>query len=164
VFQNPDVALLNSYLVRRGFFVPPLLDQAYIDFFKEQPKYYWSTSRMGLGFVENPYEKTAPFLVGEAVFGKPDMSANTGIIGSGFSQAGIPGVMIYSLLTGILIAYLNACGRSAGHALVVSISAPVILAITTSTDFTTALLSHGLILLLLILTLLPNAESWKRNS
>ena len=151
----PGPGLYTSYFIRRILLVPPMLDNEFISFFSNEAKYFWSTSKIGLGIASNPWGTAAPLLIGREVFGNSDMSANTGIIGSGYSNAGIFGVAIYAVLSGMLIGTLNKFGHRLGHAFVASASLITVVNITTTTDLTTALLSHGLLLLLCSLACMP---------
>ena len=91
--EQESVATYTSIVIRRMFFAPALIDSIYVNFFVDAPKLMWSTSRFGFGLAQNPYDVTAPFLIGRDVFGNEGMSANTGVIGSGFSHAGMTGVI-----------------------------------------------------------------------
>ena len=109
--------------------------------------------------VDNPHGVTAPFLIGEEYFGDTDTSANAGMIGSGYANAGLIGVAVYAALIGLLISVLNAYGRRIGHAFVTAASLSTIFNVVTSTDLVTAILTHGLLLLLLLLALFPPADA-----
>lgn len=147
----------TSYTVRRSLLVPPLIDNIYVDFFVNNAKYYWSTSRFSLGLIDSPSQLSAPFLIGSIVFGDQDMSANAGYLGSGFANAGVFGSALYAVLLGLLISALNSYGRLLGHVLVTSVSITLIMTVVTSTDLATAILSHGLLALLLILIVTPKS-------
>jgi len=156
VFVAADLpGYLNSLLARRMLFVPAMLDTLYIDYFSLHEKYYWSTSRLGSWAGENPHGVAAPFLIGSEYFSDDDMSANAGVIGGGYANAGLLGVAIYSTVSGLLVALLNAYGRRIGHALITAASLATMFNILTTTDLVTAFLTHGLLLLLLILALFP---------
>jgi hypothetical protein len=148
-------ALFTSIIVRRVLFVPSLLDSIYVEYFLGSPKILWATSKFSLGMVQSPYDVTAPFLIGRDIFLSDSMSANAGIIGSGFSHAGVVGVAIYSIIFGLMISLFHAFGKVIGHELVFAASVSVMMSIVTSTDLTTAILTHGLLLLLFILFIFP---------
>lgn len=154
-------ALFSNLIVRRVFFVPPFLDQVYLDYFVEKPKYLWSTSRFGLGLASNPYDLTSALLIGNEVFTREGLAANTGMVGSGFAQAGHTGILIYTVLIGAIIAFLHAYGKVIGHKLIVSISGPIIITVVTSSDLSTAILSHGIALLFLTLLVFPRKKYQK---
>lgn len=158
-FDSPGI--ITSYLVRRALLVPPMIDAAYVELFNDAPKYLWSTSRLGLGIASNAYDSAAPFVVGRELFNDPAMSANAGIIGSGYANAGIVGSIVYAAVMALVISFTNSVGRKAGPELIAILSLPTILIIFTSTDLTTALLTHGLILLLVFISILPDEAAEK---
>lgn len=161
--SGDNIALYTSFIVRRVFFIPPLLDNIYINYFFEIPKIYWSTSQLGLGITDNPYDLPAPLLIGLDVFGAEGMSANTGIIGSGYSHAGITGVVIYSVLFGFMISIINEFGKKIGHEIVFASSISIVISILSSTDFTTAILTHGLLALIILFIIFPYAIAKPRE-
>lgn len=165
VIAEHDVAgYINSLLARRLLFTPTLLDGLYVDFFAHNPQYYWSTSRIGSWAAENPHGIAAPFLIGEEYFSDTELSANTGVIGSGYSNAGLIGVAIYSVLCGLLLALLNAYGRRIGHALVAAVSLNTVFNVLTTTDLVTAILTHGLLLLMVMLAVFPNLTAYRATA
>lgn len=147
------IAYISSYILRRILFTPAMLDSIFVDFFSSNVKYYWSSSRFGSWAIESPYPVTAPYLIGEKYFSDPAMSANTGMIGSGYANAGLYGVFLYSIVVGMLISLLNVYGKRIGHATVAAVSLVSVFYVVTTTDLTTAILSHGLLLLLVMLAL-----------
>jgi hypothetical protein len=159
ILGSSDPAYINSLIVRRVLIIPSVLDSFYTELFSIVPQYYWSTSKLGDWLVDNPHGVTAPFLIGEEYFGDTDTSANAGMIGSGYANAGLIGVAVYSALIGLLISVLNAYGRRIGHAFVTAASLSTIFNVVTSTDLVTAILTHGLLLLLLLLALFPPADA-----
>jgi len=158
ILQTDQFLFFVNNFIRRMLFTPPMLDERHVIFFSDNPLYYWSTSRISLGLVESPYDLASPFIIGEEYFGSTTWAANTGLIGSGFSHAGYLGVIIYSILFGLLLAFLNAYGKRIGHALVSALALLSVMNITRSNDFTTVLLTHGLVFLFLFLTFAPRKE------
>jgi len=149
----------STFIVRRVFLVPPLLDNYYIEFFSEHPLIYWSTSKISFGLVDTDYTTTAPFLIGDFFFGRSEMSANTGFVGSGYSNAGFVGVVIYAVIIGIILAILNSHGRHVGHFIVICASLTVIISAVTSSDLVTVFLTHGLLFLMICLSFMPRQEA-----
>jgi hypothetical protein len=145
----------TSLTVRRVLFTPAMLDTLFLDFFEHNPLYYWSASRFASWIHENPYGITAPYVIGIKYFASPQMAANTGAIGSGYANAGLFGVALYSVTIGLFIGVLNAYGARIGHAAVAAVSFVLVFYVVTTTDLTTALLTHGLLLLVFILGLFP---------
>lgn len=153
--ENGDFSIwgwYNSLIVRRVIMAPALLDYFYMDFFYDNPKYYWSSSKISLGLLEVPYDLNAPFVIGEAYFGTSETSANTGFIGSGYAQAGFLGVALYSAGIGLVIAFFQTCGRYLG--LPFTIAATFIVGISfVATDFLILFVTHGLAALIFLLLL-----------
>lgn len=164
IFYNQFILSINepsyiaSLIARRTLLVPSMLDGLYIEFFDNNVKYYWSNSKILSWALGNPYEIAAPFIIGYEYFYDMDTSANTGVIGSGFSNAGLMGVVIYSILSGLFLSLLNNYGRMLGHTFVSSASVVIFFMIMSTTDLVTAVLSHGLLLLIILLTILPQGK------
>lgn len=152
----------TSLFVRRVLMIPPLLDYWYIDFFSENAKYYWSSSRISLGLVQPPYGgMTAPFVIGEFYFNNPETSANTGFIGSGYAQAGLLGTLFYAAGIGLIISFFESCGKYLGLPFTVAVT--IILATSfAATDLLTLFLTHGLAVLILFLMLVRSPETEQR--
>lgn len=153
--------ILTSYLVRRPLFVPPMVDFGSFEVFSVTQKYFWSESRISMNLLVSPHGMPAPQYLGVALFNDPSMSANPGLVGSGYANAGGAGVVIYSAVFGLIISLLNQLGRRVSHELVFVASLPALWVILTSTDLVTALLSHGLLALVVMLLLLPLKPEFK---
>ena len=156
--------LLGTLIIRRVILVPSLLDSFYVDFFSDNAKILWSNSKVSLGLSESSYDVTAPFLIGGEYFGRSEMSANTGFIGSGFANFGIVGVLMYGTLLGLLVAILNSHSRSLGHPLTVSMCIMIVMSAMTSSDLVTILLTHGLLLLIVCLSFMPSASEDRQGA
>lgn len=143
----------TDLFIRRGLMLPSILDYFHIDFFSENQKYFWSSSRITFGMVSNPYGILHPYIIGEAYFNDVNANAGTGYIGSGFAQAGIPGVVIYSVGVGIVIAAIDSFGRYLGLPVVAAVMAVQVMTMLTATDFVTMFLTHGLIVSFLLLAI-----------
>lgn len=154
-----EPAYLTSLIIRRVLLVPALLDSFFVEYFSVNAQYYWSSSRIGDWLSSNPHGLPAQFIIGQEYFGDDDTSANSGIIGSGFANAGLIGVAIYSILSGLFLAVLNSYGRRLGHAFVTAASLATMYNIITTSDLVTAMLTHGVLLLLVLLALFPATET-----
>lgn len=152
LMSGEEISFFSSLFVRRLFLVSPLLDKFYVDFFMDNQFFYWSTSKIGLGLVDSPYNLSAPFMIGEEFFGRVGMSANAGFIGSGFANFGYFGVLIYGVVLGLIVSILNSHGKHIGHIFVISVSILVVMAAVSASDLTTVVFTHGLFFLLFILS------------
>lgn len=133
---------ISSIFMRRALMVPSILNNEYIEYFYNGPYYWWSTSKLTLGFLTRPYEHVASVQVGLDVYGSVATIANTGFIGSGYAQGGIVGTAIYSVAIGILISVAVAVARRQSLQFSMMFVPLIVTAILTS-DFPTVILSHG---------------------
>ncbi len=153
----------GSLFTRRSLMLPPLINYYYIDFFSNNPFYYWATSRITFGLIENPYELAAPFLIGDVYFGNSITSANVGFIGSGFAQAGIIGVILYSAGVGLVFSFLETYGRDLGQPFVVAITVSQVFSLIGSSDLLTMFLTHGLLVSLILFAVVRTPRSTRRG-
>jgi hypothetical protein len=150
--SNSDVGYwFSSLIFRRALLTPALLNWYYIEWFEANDLYHWADSRLTLGVISSPSHMSSPFLIGYQYYGLDDMSANTGWIGSGFANASFIGVIIYSLLIGLLMSFLNTYSKNLGAHIVISFFSIIFLTIILSADFITSLLTHGLLFAVILL-------------
>lgn len=140
----------SSLVARRVLLVPAQLNYAFFEFFSNHPWYLWSQSRITLDLVPMPYEVTAPLLIGQELFGRTGVSANVGWIGSGFANAGILGVVLYSVGVGLVFSAIETFSRKLGAIVVIPIFFNQVLDMLISTDFVTLFITHGLLFSFLV--------------
>ncbi len=150
--------LFGSILFRRALMVPAQITYFWIDFFATNPQTYWADSFITLGLLDSPYNMPAPQLIGQEYFERDDMSANVGWIPSGYANAGLVGVALYSVLIGIFLTFLRTISTKLGERFTLAASMPILTVILISSDFVTALMTHGLIAFVLILSLAYHNE------
>lgn len=141
----------TSLFARRALLVPSLLNWFYLDHFVDAPKYLWADSKFSFGLVESPHPLRSVNLIGLEYFGREEMSANTGWIGSGYANAGAAGLLLYSIIIGALLSLLDAYARRLGNRIVIALFFLPVFTLLTSSDLTTMLLTHGLLLSLFFL-------------
>lgn len=139
-----------SLLIRRALMIPALIDYHHIEFFSQNPYLFWSSSRLSLGLIENPYDLRSAAVIGEEYFGSADAGANTGYIGSGFAQAGIVGVAIYAVGVGFVLSILHSYGRYFGLPFIAAIMMGQVMTMLVATDFVTLFLTHGMLISLVL--------------
>ncbi|MEC8325645.1 MAG: hypothetical protein VX100_05985 [Pseudomonadota bacterium] len=149
--DNPFAGWFGSLFSRRALLVPANLNNVYIEFFAQNEVYYWAASKFSLGLSESPYHLPYINLIGYEYYGDSEITANTGWIGAGYANARLFGTMFYSILLGVLIAFMAAIGEKVGQKFMFSASFVTIMTLILSTDFSTAILTHGLLALLFIL-------------
>ncbi|MBU0665000.1 MAG: hypothetical protein KJ990_10705 [Proteobacteria bacterium] len=152
--NGKESMMFGSLFARRVILVPSLLNWFYFDWFSMHEKYYWAGSKLTLGLIAPPESLSAVNLIGLEYFNNEEMSANTGWIGSGYANAGLFGVYLYSVLIGLFFSFLNVYGRKLGARLVIALFTLPVLVMLRSTDLTTMLLTHGLLIAMGILMIL----------
>ena len=155
--DNPVWGYYTSFFIRRGMLVPSVLNAEYINFFTFNAFNFWSDSRLTIG-VEPIYEISIARTIGNHMgnFG----SANSGLVGSGFAQAGFFGVFIYSVFLGFFLSFLDSMARKLGNDIVVGSSVVILLSLLIQSDLLTVMLSHGGITLVLIFIVSNNKSKF----
>jgi len=143
--------IFSSLFARRVILIPSLLNWFYVDFFEHVAKINWANSKFTLGLIVSPYDVVAPKIIGLEYFNREEMSANTGWIGSGYANAGIFGVVVYSVLIGLLLSFLDAYANKLGVQVVTAMFTLSVFTLLTSTDLATMLITHGLAVSLFLL-------------
>lgn len=138
----------TSLFVRRMLITPGLLLNYYFDFFSNNPKIYLSHS-IFVNFIDYPYDRLPPFLIGKEFFGREDLAANANIWADSYANFGYFGIFFFTLLlSGIL--YLYDC-ISEKRNFIVSVTLIAMPAWSlVDTSLMTSILTHGILLALLI--------------
>jgi hypothetical protein len=162
-----DASTANGWigysLLRGAIFQPTLLNYYYWEYFTRTSDFlYWAESRLTLGLVASPLTNRLVFVIGETYFHQPTMAANTGLIGSGFANAGLAGVGIYALVLGASFSWLNRLSSKLPSSVICGIAATPVLTILTGTDMPTALLTHGGLAAIVILAVLSPPKARHR--
>lgn len=153
--------LFASLLIKRGFFVPANLNFVYLDFFSKNNFIFWSNSVLKY-FIEYPYELSATHVIGDYL-GNPRMGANTGFIGSGYMQMGLVGIVIYTFIITILLAFINSF-KLLPKWLLNSVMFVPLISVFSGSDLPTSFLTHGVIVGTLLLWLLnSNVSNLKKE-
>jgi len=104
IFDN--VFLLDSF-IRRVFFVPPYLNNIYVNYFTDNYTYL-SHSPLGLNLVNGNYgDSGLSMYVGEYVMGLTGLNANVGLLTEGFVSFGFLGGIFFALITALIIFYFK---------------------------------------------------------
>ena len=143
-----------TLIVRRVLYVPAFLNYQYYDFFSVREKDMWRTGILGkLGF-ESPYGVTKiSHLIGKQM-GYPEMGANNGLFSDAYANFGIWGILLFPFLLVMFVKIMDSFTRDIDVKLLIL---PIIATVLgfMSSFFTTLLLTHGLLLLLLLFAVFP---------
>lgn len=140
-FTN-NVFLLDIF-IRRVFFVPPSLNDAYNRYFTNNFTYF---SQTGLPFLETKNYDSLSMYVGEQVLGKPGFNANVGVFTEGYISAGVLGILIMSLFIACIVAFINICDIDPKYFGIVF----VYIYYFNTAFSTTLLITHGLFFFLIV--------------
>jgi len=144
---------VGSILLRRVCLVPAFINYLYYDFFSINTFTFWAQSKITLGLLNFPYDINIPHLIGREYFGNVKLGANTGWLGCGYMHAGFSGMLVYSVVIGLLLSVLNKFSRVIEKKILVALCFTPFIVLMTSSDLPTSLLNHGLLLALFFLTM-----------
>ena len=130
--------IVSGFITRRGLFIPTLLDSLYYDYI----------SKTGPVFFDSTTLTKLPFIIGDTYFDYEEMRCNNGLFTDAFTNMGLLGCIIFPLLITILFKLCNPIFKNVNHA--ISVFSTFLICITlNSSSLTTALLTHGILLLIL---------------
>ena len=153
-------ASLTGLFFRRVFAVPGLLTGFYYEYFSSNPHFYWLHTTyakiLGLSNLTNyPDYKGPGFLIGELFFRNPQGNANANLWADGFANAGLAGVVLVSLVLALYLWLYDSVASRKSKIIAYAIIAMPAFAVT-NTSLLTSLLTHGLLVALFFMWLLPN--------
>jgi len=149
LFSGSEI-LIGLLFLYRVFFIPSHINYAFYDFFSDHPHTLWSESKITFGLVEYPYDFDSQHLIGYHYFNSELIGANTGWLGSGYMQFGFTGMLIYAVAVGLLISGVDTLAQRRELAISGAIVFIPLFELFLSSDLLTALLTHGLILVLFL--------------
>lgn len=136
------ISLIHDIVIRRVLLVPSLLDTFYFDYI----------SKHGLWFYKRTGTKIQ-YLIGDNYYNDVTMSCNNGLFSDAYMNMGVIGCFVYPLVLALFFRICSSAFRGVNKGLV--IFAAIIMSYTLEgSEFTTALLTHGLFLLAVILYLM----------
>jgi hypothetical protein len=146
-----DDNLLGGLFIRRVFFVPSFLTFTYYEFFSSQGFIYWSNS-ITSSFIHYPYDVNPAKLIGSYL--ASDGHANNSFLSTGYMHAGIPGIIFYSLIFVIILRLVDSLNYNSKY-IWISVATIIIpmRSLVISSDLTTAILTHGILISLILLAL-----------
>ena len=145
-----SMKLITDAFVRRVFFVPPYLDNIYHLYFIDNYT-YWGHSPFGMHLHDVSFMngKSVSMFVGEDVLSYEGLNANIGVITEGYLSFGYIGVIIHALAFASVFIYIRILKISPHYFGIIF----AYLFYFNSSLFSTLLLTHGLLFLLVIFTL-----------
>ena len=148
---------ISSIFGRRVLLVPAQLSFFYYDFFSKNGPLFLSQHRIFRNFIDYPYHLSPPHLIGEVYFNHPQTAANNGIYGDAFMNFGFAGFILWSIFLATILRLIDIFSKNKDIKITVAaIAMPAIFLINSA--LLTSLLTHGLLLTLLLLYLLPKRK------
>lgn len=155
--ENPDTIFIQSMVIRRSLFTPTKNILYYYEFFDVNKFIYWSNSLIGDFFVKYPYELPVGRLINNEFLNRFSTtgSVNCSFLGTSFMHAGIIGNIVYSIFFGVILKFIDFYSEKENiNIYTLAITIVPIAVIITSSDLTTGLISHGLLISLFLLPFL----------
>lgn len=153
VFGTYFISIFSTY---RIFFIPAKLHYVYYDFFSTRELDYFRQSALKY-FLNSPYKENIGFLLGDYDIGDITARANNGLFSDAYMNFGILGVLIFPVIIVLILKALD--GATKG------LSQRILFIVTSSTSFvflglpfTTALLSAGIVVLIILFYTLPREK------
>ena len=152
---------LTSLIARRTFMVPGILTGYYVEYFSSNPFIRWSNSFLA-GFHDNPYGVSLPpTIIGREYF-LEHTAANAHFWADGFANWGLLGMVIVTIPASILVWALNTFSVGKSLYIIVPLSALIGYTLANTAIFT-ALVTHGIGLILFLIALVPREQSWENR-
>lgn len=165
IATGPWGDILGAVFANRLVFIPAQIHYVFFDEFSKIGFLYWAESKISLGFFSSPLSMNSVNYIGEIMTGDPAIGANVGWIANGYMNLGLFGVMIYAGGLGYLLALIDRWSRRLDSPVLLATFAVPLFSIITSSDLLIAMLTGGVLPLLLLLGLLLNQNrfSWGRK-
>lgn len=144
---------VGTMMIRRGFFVPALLNFDYYDFFTQHsPDFFHQSFLRHLGFTSE-YKEPISLIIGERYL-NPGCFANNGLYSDALANFGLLGVLIFPLIIVFIIKFLDSCAKGV-KAKYVIVPCMMICMSFMSTNLMTSLLTGGTIFVMILLYFFP---------
>ena len=149
--------ILNLF-VRRTLFTPAQLSFFYYDFFSKNQFTFLSQHRLFRIFLDYPYHLNPAHLIADIYFNRPQMGANNGIYADAYMNFGFIGLVLWGGFLAILLKLYNSISNNKDIKITIAAVAMPVMSLTNSA-FLTCLLTHGILLSLIVLYLLPKERN-----
>lgn len=120
-------------------------------FFSTHPHVMWAESKLSFGMIDYAYDLNSSNLIGFYYYNDMMTGANTGWLGSGYMHFGFLGMVLYALLVGLLLIIIDMLAKGREPGILIAIFFTPLLALFLSSDLTTAILTHGLLLAMFLI-------------
>ena len=147
-----------NLLIRRVLFVPALNYFHYYDFFSHNEYLYLAEGQIGKLFsLTSPYSIPIVNLIGKIYYNNVNTSANTGYLGDAYANFGWYGMLIYSVVLGLLLKVFDTFASKSELTIAVAVIIIPMFSLIESALLTT-ILSNGLIMSMIFIYLYKNKD------
>lgn len=147
-----SVVSLDALFLRRLLIVPGQLTAYYFEFFSSNPKALLGDSILK-SVVQYPYDATIPKVVASAYF-VPTAHPNANIWADAFANFGYFGILLFTMLLGAALWVFDSIAREHDYRLKVLMLVMPAFSLS-NTAFLTVMLTHGFILVILLIYFYP---------
>ncbi len=152
ILYERDLIFWVSILYRRTTFLVANITFYYMEYFDSVGYLWWSNNVLSR-FLDYPFDLPPAAEVAASV--GLNANFNNGFMSTGYMHGGGLGLVIYSVIVGLLLQVMDAMGRKHRSTfLVVAVTLVPMHSLVVSADLLTSLLSHGLGLAVVLLILL----------
>jgi hypothetical protein len=153
--ETPIGNIIAGTLLARCLGIPGLSTVQYQDFFSASGYTWWSHVSLFRTFLEYPYDRELPYLIGAHFYDNPQLSANAHFWATdGIAAAGLAGIVLISLFCGTTLMIFDSASRGLPIAFVVAWSGGVGLSFL-NVGFFTLILTFGLGIIITMSLLVP---------
>lgn len=156
-----DSAPLSTLFAYRVMFIPAELHYSYFSFFQGGDYDYFAQSLLKWLLV-SPYSDNIQFLLGEYSIGDFSARANNGLFSDAYSNLGPLGVVVLPAAIALLLRILDGAAQGLPERILL-IVAIYLTFVFLGMTLSTALLSSGVVLLIILLSMLPRLESSRNH-
>jgi hypothetical protein len=149
--------LLPGIFLVRLYFVPALLYYYYYDFFSYHYIDWFAQNLPVSLFANSNYKIPIPYVIGDYYFGQAEMAANANLFANGYANLGIAGCLLVTLILIAVLRGIDGLSSRKNSYLVLSLLAMPMWSLTNSGLLTT-LLTHGFLVGMAVIVLLPEEE------
>ena len=98
-----EIESLGALLIRRAFFVGASVACTWVEYFSENPKVFFADNLLA-SIVQNEYTDTnLPMFMGGYMNKGVEFGFNVGLVGAGYAQLGVFGVILYGAIIGAIV-------------------------------------------------------------
>lgn len=154
IFLNNYIPL--AIITRRVFFIPAQISYFYFDFFANNQLLLFSEGIIGkIINISSPYNMRVANMIAGVYYNQPNMASNTGYLSDAFANAGVFGVIIISIILGVILRLIESLNIDMRITLAVIIMP--IFALVNGALLTT-ILTNGLLVSVVVLYLYKNHQ------